>query len=267
MTSVSGIFRLSVIASGRANDFVPTRDCLLPHMWLWSFSDSLAYLMLVIVSIDRLLLVALRRTYIVSFGKMYAWTVVIVAYAGTIIFGLTATTLAWFWGHESPALKAMCYGPQAYRSNTFLYDHLYQYWYVNSRPVFALLSVAVFALIYPIHKYKKTQVSPSGEATNVKKQLKRQRRMTKSIAISCVCTFFLASLPARFGYWFFDREMFVLSRISFLLCLLNPFANIIIYHFNHRDLRTAISGLLHCKMLPDNIGLWHANVATTTHQK
>ncbi len=90
---------------------------LRPFNWVWLFSPPLQPLMLVIVSVDRLLSVALPMKYL-SWTSTYAVRLVGAAYGGILLQGITGLYLS-LAADQSATAKPFCIV-----SETFQYDFL-----------------------------------------------------------------------------------------------------------------------------------------------
>lgn len=71
-TFIGGLYRLCIISLGLVeNQFTPFQCMLLPHSFLWRWSDFATSFMLLVLSLDRLISILLPIQY-VTWGPAYA---------------------------------------------------------------------------------------------------------------------------------------------------------------------------------------------------
>uniref|UniRef100_A0A914W1L3 G-protein coupled receptors family 1 profile domain-containing protein n=1 Tax=Plectus sambesii TaxID=2011161 RepID=A0A914W1L3_9BILA len=93
-------------------------------------------------------------------------------------------------------------------------------------------------------------------------KMKQMRRITVTLAVCCVCTLMLNSLPLFYGYFFvklgaptwatLDQDIFVANNV-------NPVLNVFIYLYRQREIRGGFKILLMGKKLNPNANVINAN--------
>ncbi len=90
----------------------------------------------------------------------------------------------------------------------------------------------------------------------------KQRRLTATLALQCVCTLVLYMLPLQLYKVYADVWPFALRRYLLVVRNANATVNLAIYTARMPEFRIALSKWLRCKPLPDNINLWPTHSQT-----
>ena len=104
------------------------------------------------------------------------------------------------------------------------------------------------------------QVAADQVDDNQKKQrLARQRRLTQSLGISCLCTIFVYMIPYGMGYFLVDVLSMRIRLWFYILSTLNPLCNVIIYYYRQSEMKQASIALFTGKVMPGTLSAWKAN--------
>ena len=121
----------------------------------------------------------------------------------------------------------------------------------------AFLSVFIYLAVWIGYKRQNLQISPDNQGQQ--QQVEQQRKFTKSLAMSCLCSFFLFIVPWQLGTIAIKLGYRSLAMIMWTSTNLNPFANVIIYMKRHEEIRQAMKGLFTCKHMPADVQTWKTN--------
>ena len=209
--------------------------------------------MLVVLSVDRLIAVSIPLKYF-GFNRYYAYKLLAVAYGYCIGFGSVFIILAIIKSNDTQLISASCYLEEtlsAVNRSMALY-------YMTMFSTYGIVSVVVF-FIMGVVNWRKTNITISDENLQ-ERERQFQRRVTKSVTVSCFCTFTFAVVPSALGYGgdFFKFPRLV-TQLIWLLPNLNPGCNVIIFLKRQPEILEALKAMIKCKQMPIDIRLWKAN--------
>ncbi|VDN03874.1 unnamed protein product [Thelazia callipaeda] len=234
-TFCGGLYRISVILLDLKNTKFRLIDCmLLPHSWLWRWSDFATSFMLLTLTIDRLFSVCLPLKYI-TWRSTYSCIVIGTPY----LLSLLLSMLAWhrpLTVHAEISMLCM----NVYISPTF---------YALSKYLTAAASVLSILLYIPVMylvRIQRNRVERAIAHSQAMIQRQAQLRMTMTIAFSAFATIFLDAIPRALGvYGSFngnesEEQCESVMQILFHLTKINSMVNLFLYYRRNPAIRASI---------------------------
>uniref|UniRef100_A0A914VC55 G-protein coupled receptors family 1 profile domain-containing protein n=1 Tax=Plectus sambesii TaxID=2011161 RepID=A0A914VC55_9BILA len=247
----AGLFRNLMILDGTAGTLVSRLQCILtPWNLCFVWTDALCHVMLLTVSIDRFIAVKFPLKYY-TFSTRYAYGIV----GGTYLFifinlamGI-GTTLK----HNYPEKPKLCY--TAYALSDFYYA--YHTWLAVAGDMLSvLLYIIVIYISYKTtHQMDHQRVGTTRISAQQLKALQIQKKVTRTLGISSLCTFLFYCIPYAFKMLVqpYVTGNLVNSVIpyTFIVNQLNQMANFFIYTSRQRDLRIGLKNFIMCKKVSE----------------
>uniref|UniRef100_A0A914V6K5 G-protein coupled receptors family 1 profile domain-containing protein n=1 Tax=Plectus sambesii TaxID=2011161 RepID=A0A914V6K5_9BILA len=244
-TFIGGLYRMSAVLGGWAFEPVSTLYCmLLPHSWIWRWSDTATSFMLVVVSVDRFMSAGIPLRYF-KFTKVYAYRFIGSVYA----YSLVSSMFAWIYPieemHRRPGVAQLC------GTWDFVSPRYYQYSkYITSFA--SVLSVLLYIPLICIMRNQLSNIAGRISYSQVDRRKRAQLRVTVTLGISSVATLLLDALPRAYGMYGMAHEIRTgltagncgsAHMYLFHLSKLNSMFNVFLYYTRHREMRLAIRAL------------------------
>ncbi|KHN75640.1 hypothetical protein Tcan_10163, partial [Toxocara canis] len=189
-TFVGGLYRLCIISLGMVEkQFTPFQCMLLPHSFLWRWSDFATSFMLLVLSLDRFISILLPIQY-VTWGPAYAVIMIFTPYC----LSLLASFFAWLYPMRVDArLSMLCM--TSYFSPVFYQFSKY------STSAASALSVFIYIPLLCILRKQLRLMEHTICVTQVDQRRRAQLRMTATIAFSSCSTLFFDAIPRAVGVY------------------------------------------------------------------
>ncbi|VDM19133.1 unnamed protein product [Wuchereria bancrofti] len=212
-TVCGGVYRILIILLNLKDQKFHLLQCmLLPHSWLWRWSDFATSFMLLTTTCDRIL-----SPYALSaLLSMFAWHRSVTKYA---------------------EISMLC-------TNVYISPIFYMF----SKYLTAASSVLSVILYIPtifIVKIQRKQMSHILTNSQIARQHRAQVRMTMTLAISCFATFFLDALPRAMGIYDENsteagKQCEGVMQVLFHLTKLNSIINLFLHYHRNPALRESV---------------------------
>uniref|UniRef100_A0A914WM19 G-protein coupled receptors family 1 profile domain-containing protein n=1 Tax=Plectus sambesii TaxID=2011161 RepID=A0A914WM19_9BILA len=239
-TAIAGLYRIYLWHSDKTNDVVSRSACVFRTLALSIAAISLQALMLLMVSVDRLVAVAMPTHYH-HLTHRFSASLILSAYLLT--GALTVVGLAGALADDPDSMvPASCVGSATVARRFF------DVWF-NSRLAVSLLSVLIYCLvIFLFRRHSRALKHSRKTSTGTRKRWKRQTHVTVTVGIGCAFTFIFYVLPTISVIC--ARHIGTANSIAPYAWLLNCFnavLNLFIYMTRHDDMRAAVRAFLLCK--------------------
>uniref|UniRef100_A0A914WJ63 G-protein coupled receptors family 1 profile domain-containing protein n=1 Tax=Plectus sambesii TaxID=2011161 RepID=A0A914WJ63_9BILA len=250
---LSGAGRIIAINDNTAFILTTRWSCFV-KIWnlVYYFSMPMSSSMLTIVSIDRLYAVFYPLRYF-ALTSHYAVRMVFTLYA-LVTIGVIINAILSYSSSGELLYPTYCFTKHG--------EHplFFQYYDIIVRAAMPFISVLLYIVVWARLR-KKFSIVRHGEQ-GLAHKMKRMRRITGTLAVCCVCTLMLNSLPLFYGYFFvklgaptwatLDQDIFVANNV-------NPVLNVFIYLYRQREIRGGFKILLMGKQLNPNANVINAN--------
>uniref|UniRef100_A0A0R3S2I9 G_PROTEIN_RECEP_F1_2 domain-containing protein n=1 Tax=Elaeophora elaphi TaxID=1147741 RepID=A0A0R3S2I9_9BILA len=200
-TVCAGAYRIIVIMLNLKDKKFRLLQCmLLPHSWLWRWSDFATSFMLLTITIDRLFSVIIPLKYM----KWHS-TYLSIAIGTPYTLSTLLSILAWHRPvTEYAEISMLC-------TNVYISPMFYMFSkYLTA--ISSMLSVILYIPVVLLVRIQRNHMSQILTNSQIARQRKAQMRMTMTLAISCSVTFFLDTLPRAVGIY---GELINNAKISF----------------------------------------------------
>ncbi|VDN59952.1 unnamed protein product [Dracunculus medinensis] len=189
-TLLGGLYRLIIIVADlKGIEFSGFQCMLLPHSWMWRWSDFATSFMLLVVTFDRILSVAVPVEYF-AFNNTYPFVAISTPYFLSTFLSM----FAWYYPITmTEKLSILCLN--VYLSPKFY--SLSKYLTSFATALSILLYIPVIILARRQMKAMRKKISE----TQIDHRRRIQLRMTLTIAFSSCCTFFLDCVPRAIGIY------------------------------------------------------------------
>lgn len=263
----AGIYRVFLTLYGNPSARVTPFYCMIVglHNPMWAWSDTAQSLMMLVVSIDRLLAVAIPLRYH-SFTSRYAKRTV----AAVFSYCLVSASTAWIYpifeliksNNSANGSDNQAY-PTALCPTTSVVGTMFNEYYSNIRICAVIGSVVLYILVIILFAhYMRKFDSPIRHDINHKRQL----RLTITLGFQCGFHIILYIIPlilvstATLGFNFIST-----STQSYLLIVsnLNAIINLFIYLVRQKEFRFAFKMALSNQSLSPILSLWPLHVVET----
>uniref|UniRef100_A0A914VFS1 G-protein coupled receptors family 1 profile domain-containing protein n=1 Tax=Plectus sambesii TaxID=2011161 RepID=A0A914VFS1_9BILA len=238
----TAIYRSYLIVNGEQNDPISAWDCTVrPPAFLNGIGLQLTSVMNVVVSVDRLIAVALPIKYR-QLDQRYAVKVLMLV----AIFGatsLTAMFLSTYYtsaSHELTATK-YCSGFPT------------QYWYDLYQTMLIItgcgyVSVAIYVCVFFVYRRTTRQTAPLSTSSHNQQMIEQQQRLTVTLGIITLSTLILFNIP--FTIFAVCKLLGVSAPQPTLLGIISRFStiiNVVLYVYRQKEMKKAIWALVRCK--------------------
>ena len=170
------------------NILVNAFDCLVtPWNIVWILTDHMYGMMLTVVSLDRLIMVYAPLQYI-GYGKSYALSLLAAThlpYLTAILYFFVKLSNDDNLPHNKPNI---CF-------TEWIYSPAYSHILNLQNSFFAALSGVLYIGVLILYKKSQASVAPSLSNAEIKREIKKQRRMTLTLGFSCIFTYVFYVLP------------------------------------------------------------------------
>ncbi|KAL3994417.1 putative integral membrane protein [Acanthocheilonema viteae] len=240
-TVCAGIYRAIVILLDLTNIKFNLLQCmLLPHSWLWRWSDFATSFMLLTTTFDRLFSVILPLKYM-KWSSTYSFIAIGTPYTLSILLSIFA------WHRpitEYVEISMLC--TNIYISPTFYMFSKYL------TAIISTLSVILYIPIVLIIRIQRKHISQILTNSQIVRQRRAQMRMTMTLAFSCFVTFFLDAMPRAIGIYGSSDENAVKAekqcesfmQILFHLTKLNSIINLFLHYYRNPALRESVLSII-----------------------
>ncbi|CAG9538838.1 unnamed protein product [Cercopithifilaria johnstoni] len=240
-TVCAGIYRMFVLLMDLTNKKFQLLQCmLLPHSWLWRWSDFATSFMLLTTTFDRLFSVVFPLKYIKR-SSTYSFIAIGTPYT-------LATVLSMFAWHR-PLTK--------YAEISMLCTNIYisPIFYMFSKyltAITSLLSVILYIPVVLIVRMQRKHMLNILTNSQIIRQRKEQIRMTITLAFSCSATFFLDVVPRAVGIYGIlgenaskaERQCESAVQVLFHLTKLNSTINLFLHYHRNPALRESVLNVI-----------------------
>ncbi|VDK69160.1 unnamed protein product [Litomosoides sigmodontis] len=237
----AGVYRTAVILLDLTNRKVHLLQCmLLPHSWMWRWSDFATSFMLLTTTFDRLFSVALPLKYM-KWPSTYSFIAIGTPYALSVLLSM----IAW---HRSVT---------QYAEISMLCTNVYisPIFYMFSKYLTAIISMLSVILYIPvifivrIQRKRMLQVLTNSQAV---RQHRAQIRVTTTLAFSCCTTLFLDSVPRALGIYGSlgkfavrdEKQCEDAMQILFHLTKLDSVISLFLHYHRNPELRESILNVI-----------------------
>ncbi|VIO93748.1 Uncharacterized protein BM_BM14825 [Brugia malayi] len=236
-TFCGGVYRILVILLNLKDQKFHLLQCmLLPHSWLWRWSDFATSFMLLTTTCDRILSVIFPLKYM-RWRSTYSYIAIGLPYVLSALLSM----FAWHRSvTEYAEISMLC-------TNVYISPIFYMFSkYLTSAS--SMLSVILYIPTIFIVKIQRKQMSHILTNSQIARQHRAQVRMTMTLAISCFATFFLDALPRAMGiYGILDenpteagKQCESAMQVLFHLTKLNSIINLFLHYHRNPTLRESV---------------------------
>ncbi|EFO27934.1 hypothetical protein LOAG_00548 [Loa loa] len=240
-TFCGGTYRVLVILFNlQDRKFYLLQCMLLPHSWLWRWSDFATSFMLLTITFDRILAVVIPLKYM-KWRSTYPCIAIGIPYTLSVLLSM----FAWYRSvTKHDKISMLC-------TNVYISPIFYMF-SKYSTAISSMLSVILYVPVVFIVKIQRKRMTHVLTNSQIARQHRAQMRMTMTLAISCLVTFLLDAVPRTMGIYgilgknSFEAEKQCESAMQslFHLTKLNSIINLFLHYYRNPSLRESVSNVL-----------------------
>uniref|UniRef100_A0A915PP19 G-protein coupled receptors family 1 profile domain-containing protein n=1 Tax=Setaria digitata TaxID=48799 RepID=A0A915PP19_9BILA len=240
-TLCAGIYRMLVILLDLKDKKFNLFQCmLLPHSWLWRWSDFATSFMLLTITFDRLFSVVFPLKYM-RWRSTYSCIAIGTPYTLSILLSMFAWHRPITTYSEISMLCMNVYiSPNFYKISKYL------------TAASSIMSIILYIPTVLIVRIQKKHMSRVMTNSQMARQRRAQIRMTMTLGFSCLVTFFLDAMPRAVGIYGglgkntspVEKQCESAVQVLFHLTKLNSIINLFLYYHRNPALRESILNVI-----------------------
>uniref|UniRef100_A0A914WZ48 G-protein coupled receptors family 1 profile domain-containing protein n=1 Tax=Plectus sambesii TaxID=2011161 RepID=A0A914WZ48_9BILA len=240
--TITAIYRFYLIVNGEQNVRISTWDCTIrPAAFLSRIGLQLTSVMNVVVSVDRLIAVALPIKYR-QLDRRYALKILMVVaiFGATSFAAMFLSTYYSIASHERNVTKYCSGFP-----TQFWYDFYQNTLLIN---ICGYVSVAIYIGVFFGYRRVKRQTAPLSTTLRNQHMVEQQQRLTVTLGIITMSTLIFFNIPYTIIAVY--KLMNVDTPQPTLLGIISRFSaiiNVVLYVYRQKEMKKAIWALVRCK--------------------